>query len=297
MSSKSIVEQFGVDKISDSEYKSKSPLILPFPKARGVYGGNLVGQALLVAIKSCPNTSFKPHSLHSYFITACNNKDLVTYKIENLSNGRSFINKQIRALQNDTLVYIANVSLTNKFKKGFKFESVQQSKEKIKDIPISTVDSHLNIYYKFPKKFVKLDETKYEEDQKVTERKLSFYSKFGKDRDITNDEEGCLKYLAITNLADSGYLTSLTRLLRIEDFPINNHRYLYFLVSMDHTMYFHDDDFDINEWINIQFHSVNFNHDRIVFEGELFNEKGTHIATYVQEGLIKLNQLEEKAKL
>ena len=49
-----VQKEFGVTKISDNKYVGVKPLIKPSPQSRGAFGGNLVGQALLVAIRSCP---------------------------------------------------------------------------------------------------------------------------------------------------------------------------------------------------------------------------------------------------
>lgn len=45
------------------------------------------------------------------------------------------------------------------------------------------------------------------------------------------------------------------------------------------------------------FKTIRFSHDRVLFEGELYNDKGIHVASVVQEGLVKLSGAERDAKL
>ncbi|KAG7665872.1 TES1, partial [[Candida] subhashii] len=105
--------EFGVDQISQHNYRGRKPLIRPRPDARGVFGGNLAGQALLVAIRSSP-PEFKPHSLHSFFVRAANDKTPIAWEVSEVSNGKTFVNRSIKGIQDGQIVYIANISLTKR---------------------------------------------------------------------------------------------------------------------------------------------------------------------------------------
>ena len=89
------------------------PLVKPHPTVRGVFGGNLAGQALLVAMKTC-DPEFSPHSLHSYFIRAGSDTIPVEWDVQVVSDGNSFCNRSVKGIQNGVVIYIASISLTRR---------------------------------------------------------------------------------------------------------------------------------------------------------------------------------------
>jgi acyl-CoA thioesterase-2 len=82
------------------------PQYVPWPKA---FGGDLVAQAALSAIRSTEPTSIL-HSMHSYFLLPVDVAVPVRYEVEELRNGRSFSTRQVRAFQNDALAFTALAS-------------------------------------------------------------------------------------------------------------------------------------------------------------------------------------------
>ena len=48
-------------------YTFRSKNLWAPPGARGVFGGHIIGQSLMAAIKTVPE-SFRLHSIHSYFV-------------------------------------------------------------------------------------------------------------------------------------------------------------------------------------------------------------------------------------
>ncbi|CAI5756474.1 unnamed protein product [Candida verbasci] len=336
--------EFGVDKVSDNKYVSKKPMYLPTASSKGAYGGNLCGQALLVAMKSA-GSEFKPHSIHSYFVRPTLPNLSITWEVEEISNGKTFCNRNIKAIQNNVIVFIASISLTrkNSYKesmdkyneyyskiqqkgkdddsteededddsstapvKPFVFQTPQhewltRSKEELENLPIRDIESSMLVYIKFVPEFIELNKTKSEDSLTVPDRKLSFLVKWGIENEqgfnqpLTNLTPE-YQFVGLAFLSDSLFLNSLTRILRIEDFQVNNHTASFDSVSLDHIVYFHDDDFDVRQWMGYSFKAIRFAHNRVVVEGEIFNEKGTHIATIIQEALVELNGTEKGAKL
>ncbi|EGW33360.1 uncharacterized protein SPAPADRAFT_60698 [Spathaspora passalidarum NRRL Y-27907] len=314
-----VQQVYGVTEIGPNRYRGIYPLQKPIGAARGAYGGNVAAQAVVVAIKSSPQ-GFRPHALHSFFIKAVNDEDVVEWEVEHVSNGRNFVNRSIKALQNGQIVYTATVSLTknNSHKDAWKkYEQTRKEsdrpfewgtpqhdwfqKHKLENIPEGAANSRLLFCHKIFPELVSLDLTKSEEQVPVAERKLSYYIKWGienKDgynQPLTNIDPD-YQYVGLTSLSDSIFLTRLLRLLRIEDADHTNLIH-YFSVSLDHSIYFHDDDFDVTKWMGFSFRAAKCTHNRVLIEGEMFNDKGKHVATIVQEGLVQFNGREQGAKL
>ncbi|KAG7665874.1 uncharacterized protein J8A68_000497 [[Candida] subhashii] len=320
-----VQEIYGLKQISSHTYRGNLPLQKPMKKARGAYGGNLVAQAVAVAIKSSPH-GFRPHSLHSYFVKAVNDQDVVDYDVEEISNGKSFVNRAIKAKQNGQVVYTANISLTknnshleawkryNEAKannhpnaeqlKPFEFSTPPHDwfdKYEIEKLPIGAANANLLFYHKVFPELVDLELTKHEEKIPIAERKFSYMVKWGIENEqgfnqpLTNVDPD-FKYVGLASLSDSIFLTRLMRVLRIEGVDHTDLVH-YFSVSLDHSLFFHDDDFDVTKWMGVTFKVSRCGHNRVLIEGKIYNHKKIHVATFVQEGLVQFGGREEGAKL
>lgn len=76
--------------------------------ARGTFGGTLVAQSLLASLNTVPR-NFIPTSLHCYFISSGNPKEMIEYDVESLRQGQNFIHKKINAYQFDKLIFSSMV--------------------------------------------------------------------------------------------------------------------------------------------------------------------------------------------
>ena len=315
----------GVKQISKTRFQGNAPLTKPHPSSRGVYGGNLAGQALLVAIRSSPE-GFTPHALHSFFVKACSPDTVVDYEVEVVSQGNNFCNRLVKAIQDGEIKYIANISLTRRNSNKDSTEKYLKYKKKVeehgededetpvqkpfgfgtpypkwlKDSPAESLKLDVRgknrlIYHKIPPQMNQLDITKNEDKIAPSERKLSFYVKWGNDGEV-EIKDPAFHYVGLGVLSDSFFLTRLARVLRIPGLEYSNTVH-YFSLSLDHIMYFHDTDFDVTEWMGFSFKNVKFSNNRALLEGEMYNEKGVHVATIIQEGLVHFNGIERNAKL
>ncbi len=78
----------------------------PWPKA---YGGDMVAQATIAALRSVA-ADRDLHSMHSYFLRPVEIAQPIRYEVELLRDGRSFSTRQIRAYQDEKVVYIGLAS-------------------------------------------------------------------------------------------------------------------------------------------------------------------------------------------
>lgn len=339
-----VQKEFGVTKISDNKYVGVKPLIKPSPQSRGAFGGNLAGQALLVAIRSCPE-GFSPHSLHSYFIRAASVEIPVEWEVEIISNGKSFSNRAVKGIQEGVVVYMANISLTkkNSYKEALQkheeyYAKIQQrgkdgdvdedideddeepgppkpfgfqtppsnllKKYDIDQLPVSAMESTLLLYYKFPPEFVKLSESLQENSLPTAERRLTALAKWGIENEqgynqpLTNLNKD-FQFVGLANVTDGLYLGTLLRLFRVKDVDPKIHSNDYSGISLDHVIYFHDDDFDVTKWMEFSYKCTRYANDKVDFEGEIYNNKGVQVASFFQQGLVRFENGEflEKAKL
>lgn len=286
------------------------------------YSGYLVGQALTVAIKASPE-GFAPHSLNSLFTKSLDPTKVITWEIDEINDGNSFVNRSIRALQNEKIVYLANVSLTkrNSLKKANEkyqeYLQLKESKDGLDEDEIEPVkrpfgfqtpspkwlkqytpeDSKLVITrldeiieLRQPPQFNDLKVSKSERNVPITNRKLSLFAKWN-----LHPSDKTLNYFGLATISDSVMLNSLRRILRIDDTKTGYTNRS--IRRLDHVIYFHDVDFDPSNWVSFSFNLVRFANNRALLEGEIFNDQGVHVCTVFQEGLVSLSDVELRARL
>lgn len=82
----------------------------PWPKA---YGGDMVAQAVVAAVRTVPSAgpdAKSLHSMHSYFMRPVDIGAEVRYEVEVLRDGRGYSTRQVRAFQNGKVVYVCMAS-------------------------------------------------------------------------------------------------------------------------------------------------------------------------------------------
>jgi acyl-CoA thioesterase II len=88
-----------LERLAPDLYQGHSPQ-LGWPR---IYGGLVIAQALMAAIRSVEGKSI--HSLHGYFLLPGNPALPITYQVKRLRDGRSFASRQISALQNGQVIF------------------------------------------------------------------------------------------------------------------------------------------------------------------------------------------------
>ncbi|EER09347.1 conserved hypothetical protein [Perkinsus marinus ATCC 50983] len=73
--------------------------------ARGVFGGQVIGQALVAATHSVNTSSYSAHSLHCYFILPGDPKSDIIYYVEDLRDGKSFVTRSVEGRQNGRAIF------------------------------------------------------------------------------------------------------------------------------------------------------------------------------------------------
>ena len=100
-----LVRLLDLEKIEDDIFRGVSP------KARWqrVFGGQVAGQALVAAGRTVPRD--RPvHSLHSYFIRPGDPAAPIIYEVDRVRDGRSFTTRRVVAVQHGTPIFSLSAS-------------------------------------------------------------------------------------------------------------------------------------------------------------------------------------------
>ncbi|EMG50636.1 Acyl-CoA thioesterase Tes4p, putative [Candida maltosa Xu316] len=274
---------FNVKQIDTHKYIGVKPLTKQYPSYRGVFGGNLVGQSILVAIRSAP-TGFQPNAIHSYFVRAVSDETPVEWKVDETSNGRTFANRAIRGLQNGKVVFTANISLTSK-------NSTKDAITKTGQAPLKFQRQAGAEFQYFPNNIAKcpilINNPNIHNTVRVFTKVESrdeypFLMKYGdefRERIVGWNQD--YQYVALSAISDWIRLENVFANMGMEtDVAFN--------VSLDHSIHFHDNDFDASKYLFYAVKATRLSHDRVLINGQVFNEKGVHVASVSQERLFVL---------
>lgn len=101
-----LVELLTLEKLEENIYRGISRNLV----GKRVLGGQVLGQAL----RAASYTTDRPaHSLHAYFLYGGDINAPIIYEVDRLRDGKSFVSRQVRAIQHGRVIFSAMVSFAN----------------------------------------------------------------------------------------------------------------------------------------------------------------------------------------
>ncbi|MEO4176996.1 acyl-CoA thioesterase II [Acinetobacter pittii] len=101
-----LVDLLTLEKLEANIYRGISRNLV----GKRVFGGQVLGQAL----RAASYTTDRPaHSLHAYFLYGGDINAPIIYEVDRLRDGKSFVSRQVRAIQHGRVIFSAMVSFAN----------------------------------------------------------------------------------------------------------------------------------------------------------------------------------------
>jgi acyl-CoA thioesterase-2 len=101
-----LVELLSLEKIEENIYRGMSRNLV----GKRVFGGQVLGQAL----RAASYTTDRPaHSLHAYFLYGGDVNAPILYEVDRLRDGKSFVSRQVRAIQHGRTIFTAMISFAH----------------------------------------------------------------------------------------------------------------------------------------------------------------------------------------
>ncbi|TCB65362.1 acyl-CoA thioesterase [Acinetobacter sp. ANC 4178] len=98
-----LVELLSLEKLEENIFRGQSRNLV----GKRVFGGQVLGQAL----RAASYTADRPaHSLHAYFLFGGDVNAPIIYEVDRLRDGKSFVSRQVRAIQHGRTIFTAMVS-------------------------------------------------------------------------------------------------------------------------------------------------------------------------------------------
>lgn len=101
-----LVELLTLEKLEEHIFRGQSRNLV----GKRVFGGQVLGQAL----RAASYTADRPaHSLHAYFLFGGDVNAPIIYEVDKLRDGKSFLSRQVRAIQHGRTIFTAMISFAN----------------------------------------------------------------------------------------------------------------------------------------------------------------------------------------
>lgn len=282
-----LVELLSLEKLEENIFRGQSRNLV----GKRVFGGQVLGQAL----RAASYTTDRPaHSLHAYFLFAGDVNAPIIYHVDRIRDGKSFISRQVRAIQHGRTIFMCMVSFSHpeeglnyqtdapdypavdslkseqQLKQGFiEFvpENVRASFMRERHIEIRPAVDVGNIFYPQP-------------EAPVYAHYLRTHDK------LTQDVDSVALHQAIAAFYSD--FTLMTTALRPHGLSYLSPSLQ--CASIDHAMYFHKP-FRADEWMLYDMEATISSSSRGLNFGRMW-QNGELVCSTTQEGLIRLREIE-----
>jgi len=275
-----LLEVLDLEDLGDGRFLGESPEVGP----QRLFGGHVAAQALVGASRTV-DPARRVHSLHGYFVRPGDSTVPIRYEVENIRDGRSFSVRRSVAIQHDKPIFFMSASF-HVAEEGLDHQTpaplhvpppdeVPTMTERLARYPErlgiwAMIPRPIDVRYIGEPGWVRPGDRPSEEYQRVWMRL---------DGKLPDDPtlHACL----------SAYASDLTLL----DSVLSYHGQVWgpggFVgASLDHAMWFHRP-FRADEWFLYDCWSPTASGARGLATGRMFTPDGRHVATTVQEGLLR----------
>jgi acyl-CoA thioesterase II len=259
----------------------------PQSKWQRVYGGQVIGQALVAACRTVAElTQRPPHSLHAYFLLGGDPKVPIIYEVERIRDGRSFTTRRVTAIQHGAAIFSMEVSFHGA-ETGLSHQFSMPKVPKPEELP-TEAELRQRMMAKLPDPM----RTYYQRERPIEMRAVEYGRYLGE----KVEGDGFHVWIRATGrlpdepaihqcvLAYASDMSLLGAALIPHGLYIFNNEIM--AASLDHAMWFHRP-FRADEWLLYVQDSPNLAGSRGFARGLIFADNGTLVASVVQEGLLR----------
>lgn len=262
----------------------------PWPKA---YGGDLVAQAAAAAMRSVTNGKAL-HSMHSYFLRPADIGASIRYEVELLRDGRGYSTRQVRGYQNGKPVYVCLASFAAGEPGEDFLAGLTEAVAGPEDLPSSatylagrsggSMTGESKAYWSggrsFDMRHVPGPVYLAIEGKRVPHQAV-WLRPFDKLRPVEGLSDTQRDLAALAYVCD---YTILEPVLRVLNLPWAKPGLV--TASLDHAMWFHRPG-PVNDWLLYVQEAVAADTGRGLGVGRFFTRDHRHLATVLQEGMIR----------
>lgn len=281
---KALDELLGVldlEKLEENLYRGRGPSV----GWQRVYGGQVLGQALVAAVRTAPADRMA-HSAHAYFLLAGDPQAPIIYEVERIRDGTSFTTRRVKAIQHGRAIFAMSVSF-HKPEPGFDHGAKMPDVPPPEDLPnekdlllrlMPHLPGNMRSYWERerPIELRLVDPSRYLEREPRTPVQQVWMRASGRLPDDPAFHQCVLAYASDFTLLDTA-LIAHGKLMFDPDIQ---------MASLDHAMWFHRP-VRADEWLLYAQDSPSAHGARGLCRGSIFTRDGALVASMAQEGLTR----------
>jgi acyl-CoA thioesterase-2 len=277
-----LLETLDLEKLEENLFRGRSPQT----RWQRVYGGQVIGQALVAACRTVDTAGRPPHSLHAYFLLGGDPKVPIIYEVDRIRDGKSFTTRRVVAIQHGEAIFTLAASF-------HRDEGGLTHQAKMPDVPppdqLPSDDEIKNRVLPLMPEAVR---RYYERERPIELRPVEFDRYLGKKIEDGRfhvwmratgklPDEPAIHQCVLAYASDMGLLDSAL---------IPHGRTVFeqtiMAASLDHALWFHRP-FRADDWLLYAQDSPNLGGARGFSRGLIFACDGTLVASVTQEGLLR----------
>lgn len=277
-----LLETLDLERLEIRLFRGQSPQV----GWQRVFGGQVIGQALVAATRTVEESGRFVHSLHAYFVRPGDPAVPILYDVENIRDGGSFATRRVVAIQHGKPIYFMTVSFQDD-EAGFEHQA------SMPDVPppeqllgeadlkaqfMTQAPAHIRAYWERPRpiELRPVSLTHYFSRDKLEPSQNIWVRTTGPVPAERHLQAAVLAYLSDMTLLDTSLFAHGTSVL---DRSLQ-------VASLDHAMWFHRPPV-LDDWLLYSQDSPSAFGGRGMTRGAIFTRSGTLIASVAQEGLIR----------
>ena len=252
-----------------------------------VFGGQVIGQALVAACRTVENVGERPpHSLHAYFLLAGDPKVPIIYEVDRIRDGKSFTTRRVVAIQHGQAIFTMAVSY-HRNEPGMSHQAKMPdvmgpealpTESEFKESILPMLPDTVRRYFERerPIELRPVEYTRYLGAKTEDGRFNVWIRATGKLPDEPAIHQCVLAYASDMTLLDSALIPHGRSVFDKEIMA----------ASLDHALWFHRP-FRADDWLLYAQDSPNLCDARGFSRGLIFARDGTLVASVAQEGLLR----------
>jgi acyl-CoA thioesterase-2 len=276
-----LVMLLDLEPIEENIFRGVSPNV----SLQRVFGGQVAGQALIAGGRTVDSDRMV-HSLHSYFIRPGDPSIPIIYNVERFRDGHSFSVRRVVAVQHGKPIFTLSASFQLD-QSGIDHQAPMPNVPEPESLP--TLADRYRGYDElasFLKLIPQAFDVRYVDDPPWIQRELGPREnqphRIWLKADGHLPDDPLLHVCVVTFASDMNLLDSVLihHGLAAQLDPVS-------MASLDHAMWFHRP-FRADEWFLYESESPSASGGRGLATGKFFSKDGRHVASVVQEGMIRL---------
>ena len=250
-----------------------------------VYGGQVLGQALVAAVRTVPPERVA-HSLHAYFLLPGDPARPIIYNVERVRDGGSFATRRVTGIQHGRPMFAMSCSF-HVSEPGLDHQDAMPqvpppeelpSEQQLKTKMLARLPENMKSYWERerPIEMRPVDSSRYFDREKRAPEQMVWMRASGRLPDALPLHQCVLAYASDFTLLDTA-LIAHGKLMFDKDIQ---------LASLDHALWLHRP-FRADDWLLYAQESPSSHGARGFCRGRIFTRDGLLVASVAQEGLMR----------